>query len=225
MPDLAREIIIEACCDAIRLWEFGNPNVTKPELAMSDMELLEYFGGAWIDLQKRGKAIAYDTEKIMGLIHTCEIKKVLIHNPKLDECSKFISSKRFGKLMAASENKSIAAKSDYGIKFITDLGKKLSSTGGDQPALASRLLFFAVPQATIFNYSAPLISKLKKRYSLADSSLKEVGRVMTELYKHHYKELSELPRPKFPSKLNKSIKDGGWWERRVLDLAILNHMR
>jgi len=225
MNKLDRKIIIDACCEAIHLWEFGNPDVAKKEYARTDKELMRYFGGAWIDLQKRGKTVEYDIQVIKALIHTCEIQKVLIKNPKLEECEKYISNKRVGRLLAVSEDKSLAAKWDYGAKFIFDLGKILSTVGGSHPALASRFLFFAVPQASIFNYSNPLVTKLQRKYGLKDSSVRAVGKVMAGLYEDNLAELSELPRPKFPSKLSKSIRDGGWWERRVLDLAILNYVR
>lgn len=224
MTDLAREVIIEACCEAIRLWEFGNQNVTNPAFARSDEQLLEYFGGPWIDLQRRSKAISYDTQEIKALIHTCEIQKVLIHKPKLEECSKYLNRPSLINYVDKSLKHSPTARWSYGIKFTQQLSKRLSLVGGDQPALASRLLFFAVPQASIFNYSAPLINKLKRMHRLKVISFEEAGKIMADLYVQNYKELSELPRPKFPAKLNKAIKQGGWWERRVLDLAILNHM-
>ena len=94
--------------------------------------------------------------------------------------------------------------------------------GGVQRAYASRILFFALPEIHIYNYSEPLINNLRKDYGLQGDTVDEVFELMNDLFVKHEKQLKRLPRPKF-GKGGAVIKKGDWWERRVLDLAVLQN--
>ena len=227
MPNLTKENIVDACCEAIKIWEFGDNNVPTPH-GRTDKQLITYFGGKWMDRYANNLRATLSEEELTALIYTCGIEKILTvrqNRPKLEECGKYLNKGKFGKFVTVSLNHRNPARWDYGNKFIKELATNLSAAGGEHNALASRFLFFAVPQAFVFNYSKPLIDVLKERVRLTDKTVATVGGEMSKLFEEHHKYLHLLPRPKFPSKLSKAIKFGSWWERRVLDLAVLNYWK
>ena len=61
--------------------------------------------------------------------------------------------------------------------------------------------------------------------SLQNDTVDGVYEKMNELFLLHETKLKNLPRPKFDdlNGLEVAINAGDWWERRVLDLAILEN--
>lgn len=235
---ISRKDLINACCRAIYLWEFGDDTVDIKH-RVSDKYLMQYFGGIWTRYERKKRTnVLYSRNEISKLIYNCQVRLSQLKNPQLPQistylCTASVTDKHKYVLETPIRHRS---RWEYGKNFTKDLAKVLnvsSATGkviagaGDQRALASRVLFFAMPKIHCYNISDPLSKKLTKHYGLQADNLEAVYEKMNELFLNNVDELSKLPRPKF-NKLNglaAAIKDGDWWERRVLDLAVLQNWK
>ena len=232
---LSNKKLTRACCRAIYLWEFGD-DVVATSIKLGDKDLFNYFSNGWTEYKDKQIQVNYSPDQIGKLIHNCQVRLTQLSNPLLPEINKYLNdptvlarynntfasktrlrdrwnrAREFNEELAGRLNQSVAA------------GKKIQGAG-DQKALASRVLFFAMPELHVFNYSLPLIESLKAFRVYTGSDLADVDAVMYDLLQENLKELKKLPRPKFSGKngLSKAIKLGDWWERRVLDLALLKN--
>lgn len=229
--------LMKACCRALYLWEFGDDNV-NPKYRLSDKELLQYYGGIWTRAIKHNKQVKYKNPTIRKLIESCKVWKSQIKNPKLPNISFFLNDPLVrGKYLKALTNPlKQRVRWQYGADFTTELSKELNASKGsksyvkgygNQRAFASRILFFAMPQIHCYNYTSPLLRRLECHCGLADNKVETVFSLMNDLFVLHEKKLRALPHPKFSEAngLAKVIREGDWWERRVLDLAVLQNWK
>lgn len=240
---LTQKDLVKACCRAIYLWELGDDEVDEAD-RVSDAVLMNHFATAWLRYKRSNRRIAYTPKQITDLIKNCQVRKSQISNPKnpqisatlmlptlvstnsqntyysfLDRCNKAYSTPTL-----------LRTRWQYGREFTKELAKILNAKstirrGGVQRAFASRILFFALAEMHVYNYSEPLIKSLKKNFGLNGDTVDEVFEKMNDLYELHEQDLKKLPRPNFPNNVRKAIKDGEWWERRVLDLAVIQNWK
>jgi hypothetical protein len=96
---------------------------------------------------------------------------------------------------------------------------------GVHVALASRILFFAVPNMMFFNYSNQIAAAL-------GFPTNQPGKIIHDYYKEienglnlNWQELVKFDMPltskDLPDDLWQTARNNGWWQRRVLDLALL----
>lgn len=220
--------LIRACCRAIYLWEFGDDGVAG-NVRKTDEQMLIYFSTRWTKFSnQKNKNLLYDIAEIQELMISCHIPKQ-INNPSLNSVDSYLSSNALTMHnYVLGLGKNTTARLDFAKSIANNLADYLKNKKNMlQPALASRILFFAMPEIHHYNYSEPLRDSLKENYGLTDDSLTGVYERMTKLLHepNNYKILKNLPRPNFPSNLNKAIKDGDWWERRVLDLAVVQNWK
>lgn len=105
--------------------------------------------------------------------------------------------------------------------------RNIGNNGGCHAALASRFLFFSNPEMPIFNYSANLATKL----GLKGSTAKRIPAYYQAIGKAYIDNWKYLKKFKMPLSNHISddywlqVKESGWWQRRVLDIALLLHYR
>jgi hypothetical protein len=91
--------------------------------------------------------------------------------------------------------------------------------------LATRLLFFFMPDALVFNYSTE-IAKMLKLTGNAQKDIEEYQLKMWEGLNRNWHRLCDYEMP-LPTILDESTyqiaKRGGWWQRRIYDLALKFH--
>lgn len=100
-------------------------------------------------------------------------------------------------------------------------------TLGTQHALASRLLFFAIPDMPLFNYSGDIADGLDLKGN-SEELIKRYIDTLSEGYDRNWHLLSQYQMP-YPIKLNDKVweraRDAGWWQRRIYDLALKFHYK
>ena len=119
----------------------------------------------------------------------------------------------------------------YGLKATLDLGagfvtnSKPTKRGNFRIPLASRLLFFAMPDMLTFNYSNGLgeAMNLQKRPQHAMPYFMETLQQGLITNRALFSKLETPPPKLLGTALWKRIKKFNWWQRRVLDLALLLH--
>ena len=117
-------------------------------------------------------------------------------------------------------------------EFVKNSGKALVSTkvktnAGYRVALASRILFFALPQVKLFNYSQDLSNalQLQSRPQVAIYNFQEI---FDAGLRSNRSRLNKITPPASLGIIDGSVYDenlvnGHWWQRRVLDLAVKLH--
>ena len=94
---------------------------------------------------------------------------------------------------------------------------------GNQPALASRLLNFGFPDLGVYKYSQTIRLGLKLSSPDVQEVLIEYYKLLDEGYRRNWNTLAKFTMP--PSQAMSQIvwqraNNGGWWQRRVYDLAL-----
>jgi len=94
---------------------------------------------------------------------------------------------------------------------------------GNQPALASRLLNFGFPDLGVYNYSNTIRTGLKLNYPDVQDILTDYYKLLDDGYRRNWNTLAKFTMP--PSQaMSKTVwqraNNGGWWQRRVYDLAL-----
>ena len=114
---------------------------------------------------------------------------------------------------------------ELGSRFVTPI-KAPTRNGNYRVALASRVLFFAIPDMLLFNFSNELAEAMlfQKRPQAAIPYFMEI--LHTGLILNNGLHSMKLPPPNIMSSvLYNKIQKTDWWQRRVLDLALLLHFR
>ena len=223
--------LAELC--ALDLWE-GIDYENGNDMEISDEELLVDFAVPFQLLRKNPATVNGISEaSIRRLIRVGKLKALFRStNP-----TNFISgiqtiTKDVIPIYNGWRNKTIKlTPTGYGLQATLNLGagfvtnSKPTKRGNFRISLASRLLFFATPDMLLFNYSNGLgeAMNLQKRPQHAIPYFMEMlqqGLITNSAL------VSKLQLP--PSKLLgavmwKRIKKFNWWQRRVLDLALLLH--
>jgi len=113
---------------------------------------------------------------------------------------------------------------DWSVKFVNNTSVSLN--GNHRVPLACRILFFAMPDMMVFNFSNGLAIKKMRLQSRPQAAILNFNKYLYEGLQLNTVLLKNLDMPK-PSTLSEDIwvaaNKGGWWQRRVLDLALLLH--
>jgi hypothetical protein len=105
--------------------------------------------------------------------------------------------------------------------------KNIGKNGGCHAALASRFLFFSNPEMPVFNYSAKLGTKLGLKGTTA-TKIPNYYKIIGKSYIDNWKYLKKFKMPlsnHISDEYWLKVKESGWWQRRVLDIALLLHYR
>jgi hypothetical protein len=109
--------------------------------------------------------------------------------------------------------------------FFTVAGKKKT---GSFVALASRLLFFALPQVKMFNYSTEIAKSLGLDTSKPSLILRDYTYTLDEGFERNWHYLREFEMPFSNNVIKERLwtlaYESGWWQRRVYDLALVIHL-
>jgi hypothetical protein len=94
---------------------------------------------------------------------------------------------------------------------------------GNQPALASRLLNFGFPDLGVYNFSQTIRLGLKLSSPDVQEVLIDYYKLLDEGYRRNWNTLAKFTMP--PSQaMSQTVwqraYNGGWWQRRVYDLAL-----
>ncbi len=117
--------------------------------------------------------------------------------------------------------------SEIGIELIKKLSEGIFTASslqqdGNHYALASRILFFTIPDLPIYNISAGIMLGMKLNDE-PDEMLTQYVNALQDGLERNWSLLSEYQMP-YPTILDevtwKRARDSGWWQRRVLDLAL-----
>jgi hypothetical protein len=120
-------------------------------------------------------------------------------------------------------------------KFAADLVERfsLSMTNnptipglGSFPTAASRILFMSAPDMPFFNMSADIYQKLSLGNEDNNVKIQLFYETLAEGLERNWALLSEFDMPKFHNhhdELWLRIRNSGWWQRRIYDLALKNY--
>jgi hypothetical protein len=101
---------------------------------------------------------------------------------------------------------------------------KLKKTG-NHIALASRILFLAIPDMTFFNYSNSIAKELGFQTNEPSVIIHDYYKTLETGLDLNWNELIKYDMPlthiEMPDTLWETARNNGWWQRRVLDLALL----
>jgi hypothetical protein len=116
------------------------------------------------------------------------------------------------------------AELNWGAGFVNN-PSGVTRNGNYRVPLASRVLFFSMPDMMVFNFSNSLAKKMQFQ-SRPQAAVGGYNRIMSEGLERNKLLLNKLTMP-MPTLLSKDIwkaaKKANWWHRRVMDLALLMH--
>ena len=234
VPLLSPYIIKVAELSAIELWN-GVDFETGKKIDASDEELLKIFYmpvlNMWGNARARNQIVEDD---VRLLIKLGKLKALFRSHLPLDFVKGIGAIKKYTMPIYRTwrTGKLQLTPSEYATKMILDLGASFVQTsklptrnGNYRVPLASRILFYAVPDMLIFSYSNGL-GKVLNLQSRPQSAIPYFNERMHKGLQRNALLLNKLDMPS-PNHLSKDvwrrIKLMGWWQRRVLDLALLIH--
>jgi len=228
IPAFSTQRILQAEHCARLIWT--GKSFVKNSLHTSDEQFLEQFSGPVSDfLAGTAQTISFDPDDVHDLVVVSGLKPLfrtwnLIDMRQFEVYLESTVPLLMGRVLTPLE---------LGV-FVKDAGRALVSSqykgkSGYRVALASRLLFFALPGLRLFNFSNDFVPalNLQSRPQVAILTLHELMEQGLLLNDNH---LKAIQLPKFSPALNSKnykhrIVGGDWWQRRVLDLAIKLHFR
>jgi hypothetical protein len=107
-------------------------------------------------------------------------------------------------------------------------GKVKNPVNGCHAALASRLLFYAIPEFPIFNYSTNLANALGIKGASPAITINPYFNIIANGYCNHWQELEKYQMPLslyLDDDYWLKIKNSGWWQRRIYDISLLLHFQ
>ncbi len=119
------------------------------------------------------------------------------------------------------------AAADLVAKFSLSMTNTPAQSGlGSFPTAASRILFMAAPDMPFFNMSLDIYQKLGIGSEDNNVKIKLFYETLAEGLERNWALLSEFDMPKFHNhhdELWLRIRNSGWWQRRIYDLALKNY--
>jgi len=229
IPRLSQNIIDRAEHCARLIW-FGTSYLTaKPQT--SDEFLLQEFSRPVKDfLTGQTKSITFSSGALHDLMVVGGLKALFRTQHQLDfrQFETFLEKNLFNLLKASSSSIPNLELSE----FVKNSGKalvsaKVNTNAGYRVALASRILFFAIPQVKLFNFSQDLSDalQLQSRPQVAICNFQEI---FDAGLRSNRSRLNKITPPASSRTICESVYDenlvnGDWWQRRVLDLAVKLH--
>lgn len=229
--DLWRGIDYETGKKQVIVRKVGNKaSALSTAVEISEEELLRTFATPFYKKVSSPKStLSIPTSTIEEFIAIAKLQVVNTRKSNLDY-QKGISvindeiAKRYAGWNLENTEKDFSAICDELIKKLSN-GFFTSSTKqetGNHLTLASRLLFFTIPDMPIFNLSTP-ITKGMKLGDKQNEKLVQYTSAMQDGLERNWHLLCNYQMP-YPTTLDSDIwqkaRDSGWWQRRVLDLAL-----
>jgi hypothetical protein len=221
--------VAELCAEA--LWR-GIDFRTDAESETSDEILLNNFYVSFRRLARHPSLPSLITEaELKQLIRITEMKAMYRSTLKLDFP---LGIKSITNQVAPIYNASIGrspndSRLNYGIKSVMGLSlcwvnnPKPSINGNYRVPFSTRLLFFCAPEMMIFNFSNELARKMQLQ-TRPQAALRQFNELLERGLHINRVLLNGLQLPE-RSALNKTnwnrISKTDWWQRRVLDIALL----
>lgn len=229
IPQLSQTVINRAEHCARLIW-FGTSYLTgKPQI--SDELLLEEFSRPVQEfLTGRTKSIAFRRSAIHDLMVVGGLKALFRtqHQLNFQQFETFLETNLLSLLRSSPATITNLQLSE----FVKNSGKalvsaKVNTNAGYRVALASRILFFALPRVKLFNFSQDLsdVLQLQSRPQIAIYKFQEIFDAGLRLNRSR---LSNITPPASSGIIDEqiymdSLIMGDWWQRRVLDLAVKLH--
>ena len=97
---------------------------------------------------------------------------------------------------------------------------------GSHTTAASRILFIAMPDLPFFNMSADIYTGLSIRADNNNIHIAKYYKALADGLRRNWQVLSSFEMPRFAltnDELWKRIRQSGWWQRRIYDLALKNY--
>jgi hypothetical protein len=223
--------LAELC--ALDLWN-GIDYETGKEMEVSDEELLVDFAVPFQLMIKNPATTNGITEaSIRRLIRVAKLKALFRSTQPTDFLAgiKTITNQVVPIYKDWKNKKVKLTPIGYGLKATIDLGAGFvtnpnpTKRGNYRVPLASRLLFFAVPDMLVFNYSNALSEAMlfQKRPQDAIPFFMESLQQGLIVNKVLFGKLKMPPPKLLGTVMWKRVNQFKWWHRRVLDLALLLH--
>jgi hypothetical protein len=225
--------LADAC--ARELWR--GYNYSDDYLTISDETFMHWFGEPFINLQQIHAASLYiNPHQIDQFISVINMRDNRI-NRTLDITSGIGTLEQICKIDYANWKRQRNARTG-GFTLAHDSVKRLGESffkqnprlkNGKFYPLASRVMFFAAPDLPVFNISDKVCKSLGIAGIKKEPHLLIFNTAMEETLRHYWKILLNyqmpLPNGTLEDKHWMIAKDGGWWQRRILDLAIMINAR
>lgn len=230
----ASEIALAEVC-AAELWN-GLDFQTGKELNVSDEDLLVMFATPTFAMYNSTTTKqTFSEPDIRELIRVAQLK-ALFRSEQPTDFQGAIASYRTTALaiysgwkkstlkLANPYDYATQATLDWSVKFVNNTG--VSPNGNHRVPLACRILFFSMPDMMVFNFSNGLAIKKMRLQSRPQAAIPYFNKYLCEGLQLNNALLKNLDMPK-PTTLSEDIwlaaNKGDWWQRRVLDLALLLH--
>jgi hypothetical protein len=222
--------LAELCAKA--LWE-GIDFRTNELAEISDELLLNNFHVSFQSLVKRPALPSLITEfDLRRLIRVCELKAMYRSTLPLDFAMGISGIKTIVVPLykASTRNNPKIDRQSASIKSLLNLSlawvnnPNKSLNGNYRVPLSTRVLFFCAPEMLIFNFSNELARRMNLQ-TRPQAALTYFNKLLIdgmELNKLLLNEL-KIPERSSLSEVNwNNIKNTDWWQRRVLDIALIN---
>jgi len=225
--------IAELC--AIEAWN-GIDYQSGKKTIISDEKLLKNFSVSFLHLVKGKTKSSVITESLIRILIRVAKMKALYRSTNPTDFERGIRCLRNDITTLYKnyiKNKPPLLPVDYSITAVFELGKKfpkknkkISINGNFRIALATRVLFFTIPNMPFFNFSEQLAKKMnfQSRPQAAIPFFMKKLRKGLDKNKSLYK-MTLPPSTEMDRNLYNKIKKTDWWQRRVLDLALLFHFK
>jgi hypothetical protein len=229
----ASQLALAEVC-ATDLWN-GTDYQTGKELAVSDEDLLVMFASPTFAMSKSNTTRQNITElDIRTLIRVAKLKALFrsaqetdfqgaINAYRTTALATYIGYKKKSLQLPNQFDYATQATLDWSVKFVNNTSVSLN--GNHRVPLSCRILFFAMPDLMVFNFSNGLAKKMCLQ-TRPQAAILYFNKYMYNGLQLNQALLANLDMPK-PSILSNDIWQaanyGDWWKRRVLDLALLLH--
>ena len=217
------------------LWRGKNFQTGK--LQTSDEELMGYFAQNFYKLRSNiNKHICYDISAAKALTKVTKIgmfnvgQQTNFKNGFTSIEINGINQKRLWSAHSSAITTNQVDLHSYGVAATKLVSRDFVKNAAIYPnkyrtVLASRMLFFAVPDMMLFNFSTKL-AKTMGFVGLPHDVLPHFARVMEECLRQNWIFLYSYEMPfvaitDLKEEVWQLARNGGWWQRRVLDLALL----
>ena len=204
-------------------------NFSNGRSQTSDAKLLDIFGRPFQNCVANKRVIKFSLKQYKILVKTTNLNRYQkVESSELKNIwfcivnslsPMYKSNSHMGKGMRKSEQSAI-----YNLELGAAIAKILGQ--GNKTTTASRILFFLIPDRNLFNLNEKLAAKLnlpKGSKNFNYPLCREIQKVLIR----DWSILKNFTMPMRTSEVHEEIWElaakGGWWQRRVLDIAILLH--
>lgn len=241
IPNINRQTYELAHLCATAIWNGVNYETGKKQL-VSDAYLLQNFGVKFIKAKLTGSLITYSVDEISEFLKVAKLRYHI--NPltvDLFNGNRCLNTSILTYATQQANKKINFLKYQVGATMSENLGRHFSTkryvirngkrirTRNNKTTLASRLLFFTVPSEQCFNLNEDVAQHLQLKGKTALTFNSEYCEAFATLLDRDWHILSNLKMPLKNNEISPIVWQeayaGCWWQRRVLDLAVLIHFR